>query len=137
MSFQPGTGKIDTPSTAGDGALNQALFQLALRIEAVLEEERQLLSGAPSDALDQVITRKNHLAQEVMRVAQRIPAIQPDARLRNRFRETVGMLNANEVLLRRHIAAVGEISAVVAEVIRNSTSDGTYSSDAVRRGQKL
>lgn len=137
MTAQAGYPKGEAPPHAGSAAVNQALLQLAGRIESVLEDERRLLAGSSSDALDHVIARKNHIALEVMRVAQHAAGFVPDAALRNRFKETVAMLTENEGLLRRHIAAVDEISSVVAAVISDSTSDGTYSSDAARRGRKL
>lgn len=129
--------RTDGPGAASrtnDPAQNDALLQLIRRIDGMLEEESRLLAAGPSDEFDRIITRKNHLALEVSRFAAHIGAMGPDAETRRKLQDTAARLSDNANTLRRNIDAVGEILAMVSDVLNRAHSDGTYTYDAMRRG---
>ena len=123
------------PRTA-DPAQNDALLQLIQRIDGMLEEESKLLAKGPSDEFDRIIARKNHLALEVSRFAAHIGSLRPDAAAQRKLQNTRALLADNANALQRNIDAVGEILAMVSDVLNRAHSDGTYTYDAMRRGAR-
>jgi hypothetical protein len=113
---------------------NDALLQLIQRINGMLDEESGLLAGGPPDDFDRIIARKNHLALEVGRFASHVGPFAPDAAARLKLQHTKARLADNASVLQRNIDAVGEILAMVADVLNRAHSDGTYTYEAVRRG---
>ena len=114
--------------------MKHALLHLLGRIEGVLDEERRVLASGPIEDLDGIITRKNYLALDVTRITAHTPSIQLDPAVRRSLERTAKQLAENSALLRRHIEAVGEISDLIAEIVNQASSDGTYTSDGYRRG---
>jgi hypothetical protein len=118
---------------AGAAATNQALLQLVIRLESVLEEERKMLAGSLPNDHDRLIARKEHLALEATRLAQHAGGFLPDGPIRMRLGQAADQLAENARLLRRHIEAVDEIAALIAEICSSVTSDGTYTNKAARQ----
>ena len=123
-----------TSGPAPASSLDHALLGLAGRIESVLAEERQLLSGGPAEDLDRIAARKNLLALEATRLTQHAGALAPSPAVTARLRDVAAALADNERLLKRHIDAVSEIAALVADVCSRASSDGTYTKQAARQG---
>jgi hypothetical protein len=113
---------------------SDALLQLIQRIDIMLDEESRLLPGAPPDEFDRIIARKNHLALEVARLTSHIGPFSPDGAERIMLNQTKVRLAENASALQRNIDAVGEILATVSDVLNRAHSDGTYTSEAARRG---
>jgi Zn-dependent oligopeptidase len=107
-------------------AFDQHLLQLSGRIDNLIDEENRVLATATPDELDRFVERKCHLALEASRIAQHIAGHVPGPEVKDKFRQTVEKLSQNATQVRRHIVAVEEITAMLADLHSNSTSDGTY-----------
>ena len=116
---------------------NQALAFLIQRIDAVLDEEARLLAANDPEEFDSIISRKDHLALEAARLTAGQARQVIDPIVREKLRAVKAKLLENASLLQMHIEAVGEISALVAGVVNQATSDGTYTNELGRRGGKL
>lgn len=111
------------PASSTVSALQYALERLE---EMIDEETAALESNQPID-LDDIIRRKSRSLLELTRIVRALPeegvagSMRPDvARLR-------GRLIHNQDLLKIHLGAVQEISALISGVLREAESDGTYS----------
>lgn len=127
-------GALGQPARSA-AVLENALLQIAGRIEAVLVEEAMLLAAPPGEDYERLIARKNHLALEVMRISQHGAGSRVSDEVKRRLAEIGTRLAGNAALVRRHMNAVGEIAALVAEMCNRASSDGTYSSQAARQGR--
>lgn len=112
---------------APEAALLRAVFQLADRIEVILDAENAQLAAGTMTDIDAVVARKSHLIVELMRVMKHFEDKQVSDALRDRIRSMAGKLEVNSDLLRRNIAAVQEVSRIIANAIAASGDDGTYS----------
>jgi len=133
----------DTQTAQGDGTAMQvrshfdlALLQLAQRIEGVLKDEARLLALSPSADLEFAISRKNHLVLEASRLLQHTQASPPAPPIVERMRRVSAALAENLELLRRHVSALSEVSALVSEVALRASADGTYTANVFRQGAK-
>lgn len=97
------------------------------RLRQVLEEECAVLQTRSAQPLEALTARKNQLLRDLI-VAQRgcaspaaLDVLAPDTR------SLKPVLVRNQHLLKTHIDAVKEISAIIVDAIRQSESDGTYS----------
>lgn len=118
---------------AGDPAVSGALLQLLERLESVLDDERECLRLSSFDALDRIIARKDQLSFEAGRYAHLATGPGRDPRLHAALDRTVRKLHDNAILLKRHTDAVGEITALISEIFKAESADGTYSSSVARR----
>jgi flagellar biosynthesis/type III secretory pathway chaperone len=97
------------------------------RLRVVLEEESSALATRRLPSHEIFTERKNQLLRDLL-VAQRNcttrPAVKALAPLTQALRP---LLARNQQLLKAHIDAVREVSAIIVDSIRESESDGTYS----------
>lgn len=121
----------------GSTALTQALQQIAERLEAVLESERQFLMRSSFEDLEQVIARKDQLALEITRLGQHASGCLVDPDGRALLQRAMRCIDANARLLKNHIDAVSEIASLITAICSNADADGTYSISVVRRGAGL
>ncbi len=109
------------PVLPGNG-LQASIEKLIL----LIEEENDLLQRHQITSHASFTSRKNQALRElmIMRAAgipqQALPAYRP---LLERLSE---VLKTNAALLKLHIGAVGEISDIIVNGIREADSDGTY-----------
>lgn len=115
-------------------AVTAAILQLAERISQVIEEERQLLANSDHGDFDAIVSRKSHLVLEMGRLVQHVDVAKADEPLKARLTALSRELAGNAALLRRHLEAVREVSAIIANAINSASNDGTYSADVARRG---
>ena len=116
-------------SEAAAVAACQAVIE---RLKAVIEDENQALTAQEIRTHASFAGRKNQLLRELMS-AQR--GCYSPAALRAIAQACSGLkrsLAHNETLLRNHIAALGEVSAIIIDSIKQAESDGTYSHQVVR-----
>lgn len=132
-SVKPVLSKMDV---VGNQPLDRAIGQIADRMEAVLEDERAILSGASTGSLDAIVSRKNHLAVELTRLIGYAATADSNPGVRERLNQLRAELELNERLLRRHMDAIKEVIDIVAKTMNQSTDDGTYSSAIVHYGVK-
>lgn len=109
------------------GALHRAIYQVSDRIEEVLAEEVAILEGRATGSIEAIVARKNHLVVELMRLMQHCNGACANEQLRRRLSGLSTKLADNAQLLRRHIDAIGEVTAIIAGAISAAGDDGTYS----------
>lgn len=107
----------------------EAFINAVERLEGVLDQETQMLGRNRPIALHDLNHRKSHGLLELSRAmaacraldqqAFHVEAKAPLARLRAK-------LEGNLASLQVHLTAVAEIAAVIARVIQDHESDGTY-----------
>jgi hypothetical protein len=117
-----------------DAATSQALLTCIQRLEELLEQENAALREHRDADLPECNRRKSRALLELTRISRAIPssAIEPGARAGiARLREN---LIRNRDLLQIHINAVRQVSDLLARVIAENESDGTYS--AQRHGAR-
>lgn len=116
--------------TAGVTAVGAALLKL---IEAV-EEENAALRQHMVFQHGGFTDRKNQALRELM-AAQRLDGFEVTPQLRSGVERLSGSLAENVRLLKLHIAAVGDISDIIVNGLKDAESDGTYSRVATPRAR--
>ncbi|MCB1503844.1 MAG: hypothetical protein KDJ47_02615 [Hyphomicrobiaceae bacterium] len=135
--MQPEQGRNDPVRFEGINPIGQALMQVADRIDQVLEEERAILAGSAPGSIDITAAHKSHLLVELMRLSRHLDAHSLDESVRRRLAVLKSALAGNAKLLRRHIEAVREISAIIVAAISASGDDGTYTGNLQRSGGRV
>lgn len=124
-----GQGKRRPTNTAPDnGPLADAMLQVVQRISQVLLEEKGLISELEFSSIDTLVARKSHLALELSRLMEHAQDTMQSCAVAHAIELLKAELTENAKLLRRHMDAMGEISALVAGAIDSASADGTYSS---------
>ena len=96
------------------------------RIEAVAESETAALRQFKAIDLNDFNNRKSQLLLEMTRAIRALGGQTPDAAIAVRLSTLRDKLAANQSVLATHLKAAREITSLVAETIRDSESDGTY-----------
>jgi hypothetical protein len=112
-----------------------ALSQLAKvieRLESVIDHETEVLRSRGAIDLKEWNNRKNQGLLDLTRALRPLGLRGPDAKTLAALARLRAKLEVNRALIRNHVEAVREISAMLCEAIRNLESDGTYA-PAVRR----
>lgn len=143
----PSRPRVDGGAAEGDaisdGVRSQAMLEAFVnaveRLEAVLDQETQMLDRNRPIALHDFNHRKSHGLLELSRamiacraldrVAFDVETSEPLARLRVK-------LESNLASLQMHLTAVGEIAAVISRAIQDHESDGTYTASRIARGDQ-
>ena len=105
------------------------------RLEAVLAGETLALRDGRSVNLAELANRKNQSLLELTRIGRGIDPLHVTDGLRTRLGTLRERLDENERVLRLHMEATGEISALIARTLADAESDGTYAASA--KGVKL
>jgi flagellar biosynthesis/type III secretory pathway chaperone len=125
--------KIET--LAPGGTLRDSLVHSLDRLEQVVDQETQALTEHREIDLQEVNRRKSRALLELTRIARAVQASGADPALSDRVARLHGKLVRNQELLRVHLAAVREIADLLAGVISEAESDGTYSTRMAARFQ--
>lgn len=104
-------------------ALNEAME----RIGAVVDSETEALRELRVVDLQDFNNRKNRGLLELTRAFRAFEGGRLDEATAERLKTLRGKLEANQEALSMHLAAAREITTLVAQTIRDSESDGTYS----------
>lgn len=133
----PGTDALS--GGAKSNPLLEAFFNSVRKLESLLDLETQLLNQNKPVALHDFNHKKSHGLLELSRAMNAcrahdrsmfdLEARAPLARLRTK-------LESNLASLQTHLAAVGEIAAIIARAIQDHESDGTYSLARYAKGDK-
>jgi hypothetical protein len=137
--YEQGAPRVDIagePMLPENTPLMDAILQLADWIGEVLEEEKVQIAHPERADFSALVARKSHLALELGKLMKVAEGQVPTEQVRQKLKQLSIDLANNERLLRRHMDAVYEISSLIGDAIEQSTEDGTYSSEIVRRGPK-
>lgn len=94
------------------------------RLKGVLEEENAALCSSAAISHAALTERKNQVLRELM-AARAVSTLDPACE--EELRQIRVLLARNAVLLKAHIAALGEVSDMIVAGLRAAESDGTYS----------
>ena len=119
---------IRTPSPE-KAAHGQALVLATIdRVEAIVDAETAALKEFKSIDLNEFNNRKSQALLELMRATRNLGGAKLEGHAASRVAVLKSKLETNLALLTTHLKAAKEITSLVAETIRASESDGTYSS---------
>ncbi|MYZ46954.1 flagellar protein FlgN [Rhizobiales bacterium L72] len=105
------------------------------RLEAVVDEETEALRARRGRIdLDDFNRRKSLGLLELSRAMRGVERAGHAEIVTRRLGSLRARLDANQAVLRVHMKAAQEISGLLAEAIRESESDGTYSGQVGARG---
>ena len=105
------------------------------RLELVVDEENSALAERKPVDLSEINRRKSHSLLELTRRARMLPP-GSDLVLRSRLDVLRDKLVQNRDILGLHVAAVREISDLMANVLGEADSDGTYEMTPRRRAAR-
>jgi hypothetical protein len=108
---------------AGD-SLDRAIEHLG----AIVEQETDALRMRAAIDLAEFNNRKNQGLLELNRALRALDTGAASRSIAARLADLRAKLDVNRTLLKTHLEAVREVASVVSEAIRDSDSDGTYSS---------
>ena len=108
-------------------SLVTATVELSIqRLEDIVEQETAALRERKVVNLKDFNDRKSQALLELMRLMRQLQGGPPSPTLAARVAVLKSKLAVNQAELQLHLEAVREVSNSLAEAIRNSDSDGTY-----------
>jgi len=128
-------GPAVSPSTtlAGPGgSVDRAIAYLG----AIVDQETEALRARAVIDLAEFNNRKNQGLLELNRALRALNAGATNPSIASRLAGLRAKLDVNRALLKTHLEAVREVASVVADAIKDSESDGTYS-PSIRGGGSL
>lgn len=109
---------------------NAALKGVAARLLRLLDRETTALRKREPVDIDDLCDRKNQSLLELSRMSRSLGAHAVDPELRSLLADLRKKLEENRTVLKLHLQAVSEVADILATAIRDSESDGTYSTGA-------
>ena len=109
------------------------LLHAIIRLEEVLDQENAALRMRRDAELADCNRRKSRALLELTRISRTLPPTGIEATAREAISRVREKLAENSELLKIHITAVREVSALLSRVIAETESDGTYSPQARKR----
>lgn len=103
-----------------------ALLKAIARLEQVVDQETQSLRAGETPAFEDLNYRKSHGLLELTRAMRLVDPTSIGDDLRDRLESFREQLERNRMLLKTHLDATREISAILTAAIRDAESDGTY-----------
>lgn len=103
-----------------------ALLKAIARLEQVVDQETQSLRAGETPAFEDLNYRKSHGLLELTRAMRLVDPLSIGDDLRDRLESFRDQLERNRMLLKTHLDATREISAILTAAIRDAESDGTY-----------
>lgn len=117
-------------------ALRDQIHGILTRAMGLLEDESVSLQEQRDHAQGEIIARKNMIAFELGTIARMAERVVPDDELRGRFADLRAKLEGNRRLLEVHLGASRQIARILAEVVRASEADGTYTVPLFKQGTR-
>ncbi|MDX2202968.1 MAG: hypothetical protein NW223_09465 [Hyphomicrobiaceae bacterium] len=115
------------PPRPGIDPAVQGLINIIQTLETVVEEETAALAARTQVDLESYSNRKSQGLMELNRASRTLEAMANHQVVAARLSGLRDKLSVNQMALKMHLDAVREISSIVANAIRESESDGTYS----------
>jgi hypothetical protein len=114
------------------GSVDRAIDYL----DTVVDQETEALRARAVIDLSEFNNRKNQGLLELNRALRALDAGVPNPSIAARLAGLRAKLDVNRALLKTHLEAVREVASVVADVIKDAESDGTYS-PSIRGGARI
>ncbi len=96
------------------------------RLEDIVDQETAALNARKAINLKDFNDRKSQALLELTRMLRTLQGGPPNPVVAERVQGLKSKLAVNQAVLKLHLEAVKEISTSLADAIRNSESDGTY-----------
>lgn len=122
----PPSGEARDPMTV-QSPVSIALRNAAARLSQALHRETAALKERRPVDMDEFSDRKNQSLLELSRISRTVGRDALDPQLMPVLHDLREKLEENRAVLKLHLEAVQEIANVLASAIRESESDGTYS----------
>jgi hypothetical protein len=111
-----------------DGAAASSAFEKCIeRLEAVVDQETAALRGRAATDFREFNNRKSQGLLELSRSLRYFQGATPSNAVLARLADLRTKLDINRAVLKLHLEAVREVSTIMADAIRDTESDGTYS----------
>lgn len=107
-------------------AMMAALEAVLDRIEAVVAAETEALASRMPVDVGAATAQKRKGLLELSRLTRALPSPGPTGPARQRLERLALALDRNQAALEAQIGAVREVADIVAKVLRDAESDGTY-----------
>jgi hypothetical protein len=104
-----------------------ALLDAVDRLDRLIDAETAALRRFQAIDLRDFNNRKSQILLELTRAVRALNGSRLDAEASSRLSAVRGKLAANQTVLATHLKAAKAITTLVADTLRNSESDGTYS----------
>jgi hypothetical protein len=114
---------VDIEAAAATSAFEKCIE----RLEDVVDQETAALRRRSHADLGEFSNRKSQGLLELSRSLKFFQAAPPSNAVLERLAGLREKLDVNQAVLKLHLDAVREVSAIVSDAIRDSESDGTYS----------
>lgn len=111
----------------GTSAMLSLVESAIERLEEAVDQETAALRARATADLKEFNDRKSMGLLELTRAMRQIEGTPPDQVLTARLVGLRDKLDRNSAVLKLHLDAVREVSAAMAEAMRDADSDGTYS----------
>jgi hypothetical protein len=116
---------------------NEVIEAILARASQLLDEETAALRSCKACDHSEFVARKNMLAFQLESLCRtREAGLLVDALTRERVEALRRSLQENQIALETHISVARDITRLIAEVVMESESDGTYTAEQARRGKK-
>lgn len=110
-----------------DQAARNLIDRTMQRVEKLVDFETEALRTRAAVDLRQMNNSKSQALLELGMAARVLEGTQLEPDLVDRLKALRGKLEENRIMLNRHLQAVREVAGVIAETIKDSEWDGTYS----------
>jgi hypothetical protein len=132
--YLPGGSRPGPADGARQGAAVSAaaLKNALLRLEEAIDQETEALVSLRAADIQLFNQRKSRSLLELTRLSRNVPDNAEDQDLRNIFGRLRYKLQRNHTVLNLHLTASREIADLLANVLAESESDGTYGMSQAR-----
>ena len=120
---------VDRPAGPGSSSISTILA----RLEEAVEDETSGLRADPRYDLRASNARKSRHLYELSRAMKSMASSDLGAQHREALQRLRSRLDENEMVLKAHLSAVGEVADLLQDVIERHEADGTYSSATPRQ----
>ena len=126
-SSTPATGLFPNERKFVSPETYDAFFAVIERLEATLDAETATLRDRGSRDLALFTRQKRQGFLELNRIMRSLEQTIPSQDILTRLGQFKTRLEANDSMLRIHLSAVQDVTAIIVRVMRDQESDGTYS----------
>lgn len=124
---RPGSFEPTTWSRPDHHRVTASVVAIAItRLTELVEQETSALRDGQFSSVADFGARKNHALLELSRLLPLPPGMDQDGAITAKLKALRQTLDVNRGLVQKHIWAVQEVSDLIANVVQQHDSDGTY-----------
>ena len=135
--YQPGMQTLPARVTErAPGPAAGSIATILARLEEAVDDETAGLRADPRYDLRTSNARKSRHLYELNRAMKGMGPTDLGGQHREALQRLRNRLDENEMVLKAHLGAVGEVAALLQDVIERHEADGTYTSTAARQAAR-